>query len=695
MPRVQQVVPLCLLCPIVVGVCLVHACRMDAGQAVAVAPLALIVDAEYSGANAQTVEDTVVAPIEQQLIGMPKLLHLRSRSTSEGKCSIVISFDPGADLKAAKKTVQERINLAVPILPVLVQSRGIQLHEQPGGLLLVVCLYPTHGSDDLRSLSNVASTSIRDELTRVAGVAAVDIIGRQNVVLRFWLDPDRLAARNLSGLDIVNALAKQNVVAQLNPSGSLKESPITIVGGRAIDPNQLEDLIIRTDAQGQVVRLRDVARVEIGVARSGFAAFDSKPAVVLAIYPTATPKREEVAQAVRAKLAELQRRLPDGILREFPLPFSSLPVSSPPGGPAAGSPGAAALLLDVNTPRCGGSESEAAVLDRESQHLRTHPEVEHVLALSEEPCDRDPEQACLLVSLRPEQTDAAARQKFAGAIRTEFAQVEPGASLRIRDLTDAASRRVDPNGSDAVGGYAASVYPVQLAIYGLDPPKVRELARRLVARLSPDRRLTDVWGGPEPESCLWLEVDRRKALATGVALADISNTIRLGLDEKSLLNATFFDRDGRVRKDQPVDGLVRINTDRDKTNRFSANAGDFLAATLRRLQVKNNQGQMISLGAVIAFRDVSGLAIRERFDLFPSVTITAGLAPGASLAEVRSIVELLATAELAQELSAQYKFAWLREMPPRNVPGEHRSKERAPTQDEPKRVIPDKSSSRK
>jgi RND family efflux transporter MFP subunit len=591
-------------------------------------PQVITVEASYPGANAQVVAETVAAPIEQQVNGVERLPHLWSRSASDGSYRLTLAFLPGTDPNMAQVLVQNRVSLAQPTLPNVVTQLAITVKKGWPSPLAIACLSSPENRYDTLYLSNYATIQIKDELARVPGVADLTLLGQQDYGLRVWLDPDKLAARGLTASDVTAALQNQNAAAEAGrPPAAPGQGPTLTVTthGRLTDPDQLADVIVKTDGAGRVVRLRDVARVELGAGRRGAAGLDGRPVVALAVYPLAPDRPREVVAALRRKLDELRERLPEGLRLDLAFDFA----------PNWESPARASnpeyFLLDVDLPAGASAERTAEALQRCGAVVRQVPGVRTVLALSDQPFDRDPGRPCLLVGLAPAGGERAGREQIARGIRSALRQSEARAAVRLRDLS-------------GPGGFPRCGYPIDLAVSGAEPDRVRELADRLAERLVRSGAVTDVWAGPKPAPQLYLDIDRTKASALGVAAGDITTTLQTYLGPAYVNDFNAFGRTWQV--------TVQTG-DRSRTNLDG----------LRRLQVRNNQGQMVRLGTIVSVRDTLGPTVFDRLDLLPAVPVTANPA-GVSLAEARSVCERLAEeARKELRLPADYRLTWLREMP--------------------------------
>jgi hydrophobe/amphiphile efflux-1 (HAE1) family protein len=325
-----------------------------------VTPPTVLVTALYPGANAQTVRDTVAAPIEEQVSGVEGMMYMSSQSTNDGAYRLLVTFKLGMDSDMAQVLVQNRVSLALPVIPQLVQNEGITVKKiSPNTLMIVNLVSPDNRYDDI-FLSNYATIYIRDELGRLPGVADVTYFGQRDYSLRAWLDPDKLAALGLSALDVVTAIAQQNVqvaAGQIGqepvPKGQQFQLTINTLG-RLVDPEQFADIIVKagqnntvtqavqagtpssSGTTGQtgvatdqstssttgaplpqstgIVRLRDVARVVLGSQQyDQSCTLDGRPSVALNVFQLPGSNALETAGQVYAKMKELKARFPDGL----------------------------------------------------------------------------------------------------------------------------------------------------------------------------------------------------------------------------------------------------------------------------------------------------------------------------------------------------------------------------------------------
>jgi len=299
---------------------LVTLINLPVAQYPEIAPPTVEVSAIYPGANAEVVADTVAAPIEQQVNGVEGMMYMSSQCTNDGTYNLTVTFQHGVDLNIAQVLVQNRVDLAQPILPDLVKRNGVTVKKKSTSVLMIINLF---SPDDTRKdlyLSNYATIQLKDELSRLKGVGDITYLGRRDYSMRVWLSPDRLAAYNLSATDVVTAIGQQNTQVAAGqvgqppvPSGQVFQLTMSTMG-RLVDPEQFGDIILKNDPQGRLVRLRDVARVQLGAeSYDQTCTLDGRPSVALSIYQLPGSNALKVAEAVKDKMEELKKRFPAGV----------------------------------------------------------------------------------------------------------------------------------------------------------------------------------------------------------------------------------------------------------------------------------------------------------------------------------------------------------------------------------------------
>ncbi len=285
-----------------------------------IAPPSISVTASYPGASAEIVAKTVATPLEQEVNGVDNMLYMTSQSTSDGSMSLAVTFKLGTNLDTAQVLVQNRVSTALPRLPEEVRSIGVTVTKQSPDLMMVIHLSSPDGSRDLLYISNYATLHVKDVLARIDGVGNVTIFGARDYSMRIWLDPEKLALRNLTAGDVVNALRAQNVQVA---AGVINQPPVPQPGafqlnvetqGRLTDADQFGNIIIKSDSEGRVTRVRDVARVELGAAdynRSGY--LDERVAIPLGIFQRPGSNALATAALVQKAMADLSQSFPKGL----------------------------------------------------------------------------------------------------------------------------------------------------------------------------------------------------------------------------------------------------------------------------------------------------------------------------------------------------------------------------------------------
>jgi multidrug efflux pump len=284
-----------------------------------ITPPTVEVSAVYPGANAKVVADTVASPIEEQVNGVEGMMYMSSQCTNDGAYALTVTFKPGTDLNIAQVLVQNREALAEPRLPELVKRRGIAVKKKSPNVLMIVNFFSPDGSRNDRELSNFATTQIRDELSRLAGVGDITYFGQRDTSMRLWLDPQKMASYGLNSQDVLNAVQAQNVqvaAGQIGqpptPRGQVSQYIIT-TKGRLETTEEFRDIVLRNNGS-TLIYLKDVANIEMGAqSYDQSCTLDGMPSVALSIYQLPGSNALDVARRVRERMTQLKRNFKPGI----------------------------------------------------------------------------------------------------------------------------------------------------------------------------------------------------------------------------------------------------------------------------------------------------------------------------------------------------------------------------------------------
>jgi multidrug efflux pump len=286
-----------------------------------ITPPQVQVSANYPGANAEVVEQTVASVIESEVNGVEDMTYMSSKSSNDGSYTLTVTFAVGSDADQAQINVQNRVTSVSARLPDEVNRQGVIVKKQSTSMLMVLSVYSPNQTYDDVFLSNYTSINITDSLARVSGVSAVSILGGRDYAMRIWLEPDRLTGLGLTASDVIQAVQDQNV--QVSP-GAIGQPPAPATQqfqyplrakGRLSDPEEFKKIIIRADENGTIVRLSDVARVELGAATYGwYGELNGAPAALVAVYQLPDANALTVAAGVRERMEELAARFPDDLV---------------------------------------------------------------------------------------------------------------------------------------------------------------------------------------------------------------------------------------------------------------------------------------------------------------------------------------------------------------------------------------------
>jgi len=285
-----------------------------------VVPPTVQITATYPGASAKIVADTVAAPIEQEVNGVENMLYMLSKSTNDGQLNLDVTFRVGTDLDFAQVLTQNRVSIAEAKLPEEVKRQGISVKKKSPMILLCVNLLSPDGRYDQLYLSNYATIQVKDALARLPGVGDVAFLGARDYSMRIWLDPNALASRNMTAADVLNALREQNVQVAAGrigqppaPAGVAFQYTVNTLG-RLLDPDQFADIVVKIGEQGEITRLADVGRVELGAKSYDVASYlDGQPSVTMAVFQLPGANALATAESVRAEMERLKARFPAGV----------------------------------------------------------------------------------------------------------------------------------------------------------------------------------------------------------------------------------------------------------------------------------------------------------------------------------------------------------------------------------------------
>ena len=290
-----------------------------------IVPTEIQVTAIYPGATAEVLADTVAAPLEQEINGVKNMIYMYSNATSSGYLTIGVVFDIGTDPDQATIDVNNKVQMATAKLPAEVTKQGVTVEQKSTSILQLITMRSMSEQYDTVYVANYALLNVLDEIRRIKGVGSADLFSSQDYSMRIWLSPDKLADYNMTPQDIISAIKEQNAqyaVGQFGQQPLDKELPYTYsvnTKGRLVNEKEFGDIILKSDEQGGLLRLKDVARIELGSQDySVSSTFNGEPAVAFAIYLQPGANALETAEMIRNKMQELSKNFPDGIVYEIP-----------------------------------------------------------------------------------------------------------------------------------------------------------------------------------------------------------------------------------------------------------------------------------------------------------------------------------------------------------------------------------------
>ncbi|HEY2250999.1 MAG TPA: efflux RND transporter permease subunit, partial [Planctomycetaceae bacterium] len=298
-----------------------------------ITPPTVQVTCNYPGASAKEVFDSVAAPIEQQVNGVEGIMYMSSQCANDGSYGLTVTFQPGINLDMAQVLVQNRVNLAVPLLPEVIRATGVTTLKRSPDILMGLAISSPDGSYNQLFLSNFALMQIKDELARIPGVGDVFLFGQRDYSMRIWVDPSKLASRGLSAGDVVKAIREQN--AQV-ASGSIGQEPIhneqasqitLSTLGRLSDVEQFADIVVKTGKEGRLVRIKDIGRVELEAKNLNTRVrLDGRDTVFLAIFQSPDANALDLRKLVMGKMEDLKSSFPAGVT--YDVGFDTTPYTN-------------------------------------------------------------------------------------------------------------------------------------------------------------------------------------------------------------------------------------------------------------------------------------------------------------------------------------------------------------------------------
>src|SRR5579859_7922327 len=291
-----------------------------------ITPPTVRVTANYPGANAQVVADTVAAPIEQQVVGVEGMLYMSSQSNNDGSYTLDVTFELGTNVNMAQVLVQNRVAIAEPTLPDVVRTIGVSTKKRSPDVLLGINLYSDDNPEtgrpyyDSLYLSNYATIQLKDAVARVEGVGDVIILGQQDYRMRVWLDPDKLQSRNLTANDVIRVLREQNVQVA---AGQIGQPPVPkgqdiqytmSTLGRLVETEQFADIILKTGSDGEVTYLKDVSRTDLGArSQDTLSRLDGRPSSGVGVFLLPGSNALDTGDRIKATMRQLETRFPKGL----------------------------------------------------------------------------------------------------------------------------------------------------------------------------------------------------------------------------------------------------------------------------------------------------------------------------------------------------------------------------------------------
>src|SRR5437773_6375350 len=295
------------------------------------APPNIRVTATYPGASAEAVEQSVAVPIEQEVNGVDRMIYMKSSNTSDGRMLLDVNFEVGTDQDTANVLTQNRTATAAARLPAEVNQQGVTVKKQSPSILMVISLYSPKDSYDANFLINYCGINLRDQLLRIPGIAQVDLFGGTDYGMRIWIQPDKLAKLGLTPSDVISAIKEQNLQA---PTGKVGAAPTpkdqrftntVSAPGRLVTTEEFEDIIVRQSAAGEIVRIKDIGRAELGSQDyNSFGRLNGKPAGAMAVYLLPGANQLKASETIYKTMATAKNLFPPGL--DYKIVYATTPA---------------------------------------------------------------------------------------------------------------------------------------------------------------------------------------------------------------------------------------------------------------------------------------------------------------------------------------------------------------------------------
>lgn len=551
---------------------------------------------------------TIASPLEAQVNGVSNMLYMESTSGNNGSYQLSITFASGTDPDMAAVEVQNRISQVSAQLPAEVNENGISVRKRASNLLLGVSVFSPKQTHDALFVSNYTSIQLRDAIARINGVGDVQVFGARDYSMRVWLNPQRMESLNVSVQDIIAALQQQNVQAAAGQIGSSPSTPdqqqtLTISGqGRLSDPQEFANVIIRSNPQGGMIRLGDVARVALGAQNYQVSAAQNQTeSAFLVVYPVPGANALNVANGVRDEMA----RLPTSFLPEEDQGYFFVSLQLPDG----------ASLNRTQT-----------VMDQMYQQVTANDAVEDVIKITGFSLlsgNNSPNAGFAIVMLKP------------WGQRPHIDQVLANIQANLAAIPSAMIMAVNPPAIAGLGSASGFDLRIQ-ALLGQTPQELAQVSQGIIFAANQDPKLNRVFttfSASVPETNL--SIDRDRAALLQVPVSRIFQTLQTSLGG---MNAGDFTLNNRMFR-------VQLQNDMDFRQR---------TAQINSLNVRSDNGVLVSLANLVTLTPSVGAPFISNFNQFPSVAISGSAADGASSGQAMAAMEAL----LAQNLPQGYSYSW-------------------------------------